>query len=175
MTITPQQAQQQLVRIGDPRAIQRAVRNALRRGANAIRKDAIARFRSQGVGRRIFGSRKFRQKHTKGLIGVSRARDRGDQVELEIYAKGMAAIQEEGGTTAAHTIKPGAFKLKGVPVLVFRVPSGLVITSKAVQHPGATHPRMPHLKPAIEKGIPDVSREIVAVMDAHVDKAMRVA
>jgi len=165
MAITPQQAQQQLVRMGDPRAIRRALKNALRRGANAVRKDAVARFRSRGVGRRIFGSRKFRQKDAP--ISVGRARDRGDEVELDITAKGFAAIQEQGLRTAAHVIVP-----KNAPKLVFRVPGGLVITDK-VNHPGAMHPRMPSVEPAIEKGAPEITREIIAAVDGHVDQALR--
>lgn len=172
-TITHDQARAQLVRMGDPRAIKRALTNALRRSATKIRTESIRRFRSQGIGRRIFGTRKFRKKDSKGLIGVSRARDRGEHVELDIYAKGMAGIQESGGRTAAHTIKPGAFRLNGVPVLVFRVPGALVITANPVQHPGATHPRMPHLEPALARGSADATREIQQAMEGHLDRALR--
>jgi hypothetical protein len=167
VTITPEQARQQLVRMGDPRAIKRVLTNALRRTATGIRKGSMTRFRSRGVGRRIFGTKKFRMKHSKGLLSVSRARDRGTHVELDVTAKGFAAIQESGGRTAPHVIKA-----KNAPLLVFRVPGGLV-KAKEVQHPGATHPRMPHLGPAVREGTTVGTREIEAAMEGHIDRALR--
>lgn len=171
MTITPKQAQVQLQRIADPRALRRVVTNAFRRSANGIRKDAIARLRGRGIGRRLFGSKKFKQKDA--LIKVGRARAKGDDVALEISARGIAAIQETGGRFAPHDIKPGGFQINGVPVLVFRVPGRLVVTPNLVKHPGATHPRMPALEPAIEKGKPAVTREILAAVDGHINQALR--
>lgn len=165
MAITPKQAQQQLVRMGDPKAIRRALTNAFRRGGNKVRVDAIRRFRSRGVGRRIFGGRKFKQKDA--LISLGRVRGRGESVEMDLTAKGFAAIQEQGGTTKPHVIKP-----KNAPLLVFRVPGGFVMT-KLVNHPGARHPRMPSVEPALEKGAPGITEEIRAAVSGHIDHALR--
>lgn len=166
MAITPEQARRQLVRVGDPRAIKRLLSDELRRGAREIRKRGLAGFRSRGVGRRVFGAGEIGRQHAKGL-GVSRVRDRGDHVELDVYAKGLAAIQEEGGRMAPHVIEA-----KNAPNLVFRVPGGLVVT-KRVQHRGATHPRMPSVGPAVEKVTPEITREIERAMEGHLDRALR--
>jgi hypothetical protein len=171
MAITPKQAQQQLIRMGDPRAIRRALTNAFRRGGGRVRADAIRSFRSRGIGRRIFGGKKFKQKDA--MISLGRVRGHGDSVQMDITARGFAAIQEIGGTTRPHVIAPKNFAPRGVPLLVFRVPGALVITSKPVHHPGSRMPRIPSLAPALERGAPMIGDEIRRALDTHIDGALR--
>jgi hypothetical protein len=163
--ITPAQAADQLRKMANPRPLHREVANAFRRGARRIEKRAEDRFTTRGVGRRLFGRKKA---GARKLFSVSRVKTQGGVLSAEITVKGLAAIQETGGVTRPHLIKPGKFLLKGVPVLVFRTPRGLVITSKPVRHPGAMHPAIPSLAPEFEAGIPDVTREVEAAVEKHV-------
>ena len=131
----------------------------LDRGLGAARGLAINAFIRRGVGRRIFGQK------TRGalaLIKVVPAKMRGGTYVGTLQARGLAAIQDAGGRTAPHLIKP-----KNKKFLVYRTKAGVLhVTDKPVMHPGAQHPAMPFLNEAIAKAAP----RIQVLIDREIQK-----
>jgi hypothetical protein len=161
-------------RLSDRKAIGRALRAALLRTGRRIQKASLRRFRSRGIGRAIFGSEKFRAKHAKGLyVTLGKVNQRADgSVDTVVRAKGLAAIAEEGGRFKPHVIVPRraprlVFKAAPAP-LVAKSVDGFVFATK-VQHPGATHPRMPHLAPSVEEDRAQARQDIADAMNRLID------
>lgn len=122
----------------------------LEQGLGSARAGAINAFIRRGVGRRIFGQKAG---GAAGLIKVLPARKVGQRYVGTLQARGMAAIQDQGGRTSPHTIAP-----KNKRFLVYRTKAGVLhITDKPVQHPGAQHPAMPFLQQAIASAAPRVA------------------
>lgn len=131
----------------------------LEHGLGAARASAINAFIRRGVGRRIFGQK---VKGAVGLIKVLPARKLGGRYVGTLQARGMAAIQDQGGRTSPHTIAP-----KNAKFLVYRTKMGVLhITDKPVQHPGAQHPAMPFLNAAIAQAAP----RIATLIDREIQK-----
>lgn len=129
-----------------PRHIQAGMIRALRRTGTAVQAAAVELFRRQGVGRSVFGKKAV---GARKIIRRSKLRIYSDgSLGLPIKAYGLAEIQETGGRTKPHVIKP---KLK--KILKFGIAGGFgfggdAVFAKEVQHPGATHPAMPFLERA---------------------------
>lgn len=122
--------------------IDRAALNAARRTVTYWRSLTMTGIRSKGVGRAIF------EKKAQGLkviIKRDRTRQEGDAFLGGLRLRGMAAMQEIGGKTAAHLIV--AKRARG-GLLGFLGPNGHVITPKSVHHPGSRIPAMPSAGPA---------------------------
>ena len=135
-------------------AMQRTIRNAFRRGANRIGADAKKRFRGRGVGR-------IWAKRVKGLpISVGRARITEGSAEIDITAKGLAALQETGGRTKPHAIKP-----RSVKALAFSA-GGKHVFARSVRHPGSQIARIPSVDQALDAGAGKVMDEIERAVDA---------
>jgi hypothetical protein len=111
-----------LARIGDDKEITRVASNSIRRGARKIRSETIKQERTRGVLRTIFAKK---ASGLQKLISVSRVKKDGAALEIRVTVKGLAQIQETGGTIRPHVI-PKAFGRTG-----------------SVQHPGARHPQIP--------------------------------
>lgn len=122
----------------------------LETGLASARAAAINRFISRGVGRRVFGQK---VKGAVGLIKVTPARMFGGRYVGALQARGLAAIQDQGGRTSPHTIAP-----KNAKFLVYRTKAGVLhVTDKPVHHPGAQHPAMPFLNEAIAGAAPRIA------------------
>jgi hypothetical protein len=123
--------------------VTRANANAIRRGQTHWRNLTINHFKTRGVGRSIWGKAEARGKNVnKDLrLIVKRMRVRsegGDSFSGGLTLKGLAAIQEKGGKTAAHTIKA-----KNAPTLAFLDRSGRLVRPIEVSHPGSNIPAVP--------------------------------
>jgi hypothetical protein len=125
-----------------PKQIHGAMRRAIRRTGTSVQRDAIEMFRQRGVGRRIFGQK---PSGARKLIGRGKLRVRPDELEQPIVFKGLAALQERGGRTKAHGIKP-----KNKRMLRFFL-SGKPIFALSVRHPGGTLPAIPVAAKAAER------------------------
>lgn len=133
----------------------------LEQGMHSARGAAINRFTRQGVGRRIFG---VKASGAAGLIKVLPARMSGGNFVGILQARGLAAIQDQGGRTAPHKIAP-----KNKKFLVYRTNAGVLhITDKPVLHPGAQHPAMPFLSQSITGAAP----RIATLIDREIQKLM---
>jgi hypothetical protein len=139
---------------------------ALEKRANEARKETVRGFVSRGVGKGIFG------RNDKGawkLITVAPPKIQGDTASVKITLKGFAALQEAGGRTRPHIIRPKRAKL-----LAFGVAGGFgfggdMVFTKLVHHPGATVPKHESLRPAVEKvlvaALGDIQRDIAALWE----------
>lgn len=169
MALTPSQATAQLARLADQRALAELRAKALKDLVVAIAKRSKESARQRGVIRRLFARR---ASGLDVLFRVSGATERKrllrkSVTEVSLEIRGLAAIQETGGTTRPHVIKP-----KNAPKLVFRAAGRLVVTDK-VDHPGATHPRIPSAADAFEQAERDGAAAIQDAMDAHINQALR--
>jgi hypothetical protein len=166
MPITPQQAAAQLRQIGNPRLLDRAVSNAFRKGGRRIRTDAIRRARGRGILRTLFARKPA---GLSKLVTLGRVRRAGGVLQMDLTAKGLAGIQEAGGMIRPHVIKP-----KLATVLKLKVPTGLGFVTGPVRHPGARHPRIPFVEPALQAGMHGVTEEIRRAVDQeHIEPALR--
>jgi hypothetical protein len=122
--------------------------NALRRTVRRGRQAAQKKLSSRGIGRALWG--KGRKKSSRTLKGVGhpvlktiRVKTTGGSMRSGIQARGIAAmIEEGGGRTAAHIIKPvlaKALQLKE---------TGVIIRDQ-VKHPGSRIPHEPFLNAAL--------------------------
>jgi hypothetical protein len=139
---------------------------ALERRMNDARKETVQGFVSRGVGRGIFG------RNNKGawqLVTVEPPKIQGDTASVKITLGGFAALQERGGRTRPHIIRP-----KRAKRLAFAVAGGFgfggdLVFAKLVHHPGATVPKHESLRPAVEKvlvgAIEDIRRDLAALWD----------
>jgi len=125
----------------------------LEQGLYTARAEAINNFTRRGVGRAVFA------KNTRGALGLIKvipAKLRGNSYVGTLQARGLAAIQDQGGRTSPHTIKP-----KRAKFLVYRTNAGVLhITDKPVLHPGAQHPTMPFMQAATSNAAPRVAQLI---------------
>lgn len=151
---TPEGFAQALEQFGA--SIMPAVLRAANRVKAVPRSIALAKFRSQGVGKGIFAPK------GGGYLLRARAIARGSQVVIAVEARGFAALQEQGG----HTKPPrkGAIYPANRKALRLKVPSiGDVIVASA-RHRGARIKRQPFLEAAMiasqERVRQELDREI---------------
>jgi hypothetical protein len=90
-------------------------------------------------------------------------------VRGDVFTRGVpyARIQEEGGTTRAHTIVP-----RVASVLAFEGPAGLVF-AKRVNHPGSNIPARPYASLALSQmrgEFSDGMRQVVATAIGDMNK-----
>jgi len=82
--------------------VMKALGNAFRRELRRTRSDALARFRSTTIGRRL------PRRDSAGLVALSRVRREDGGLVATLSAKGMAGLVETGGRTGPHRVRhPG--------------------------------------------------------------------
>lgn len=79
-----------------------------------------------------------------------------------------AAIHERGGTTRPHTIEAKKGKL-----LSWMDKTGVRRFARRVRHPGSRIPARPYLFPALEKSLPQISKQIGVAVEVAFEKALR--
>lgn len=122
-----------------PQRIRAGMNRALRRTGTAVQGTAVEVFRSRGIGRRIFGRKAA---GARKIITRSKLRGDPDFVIQPVKLKGLAAIQEAGGVTRPHLIRPKNKKrlaINGKPIM------------GSVLHPGSRMPAMPIGSRAIDR------------------------
>lgn len=136
-------------------AVAQIIRPSLERRANDARREAVRAFVSRGIGRGIFG------RNDSGawkLITLSPTQMSNDGLSLTLKAGGLAGMQETGGRTRPHIIKP-----KRAKVLAFAV-AGEMAFAKIVNHPGGTVKQYPALRPAAEKIVAQVLADVAPAL-----------
>lgn len=135
------------------------VKRALRRMGTRVQRAMVERFRQRGIGRQLFGRK---ASGARKMIKRSRLRETALDLVQPVEISGLAALQERGGTTAGHTIRP-----RRAPLLVFRV-SGRPIFATKVDHPGSHMPAIPFA----EKAASDTRGEFGGEIAKEVRKAL---
>lgn len=147
------------------REVLRVAQNAFRRTARHIRKEIVDNSRKRGILRRLYGRKR---KDLNRSLKLSRVRRHRDDYEAPLSStSGLMAIQELGGRFKPHEIRP-----KNAPKLVFVTHGRLVVTSK-VNHPGATHPKMPVFWPAVQESGPRLRAETAQAIADHLRSSLR--
>lgn len=154
---------QRLGRMGNEKQIARVATNAIRRGARRIAAATRKEMKGRGVVQRVFrgdadGLGKLVHAHRPEVVGGI--------IQCKITVKGLAAIQETGGRTAAHSIGP-----KTAGKLAFVTHGRLVVTPNPVMHPGATHPKMPVFGAQFQAGQASTLEDVRASFEAFITKA----
>lgn len=161
--LTPAQAAVALKTLG-PMIKLRALR-PFGKALSAGRKDAIAGYRSRGIGRNIW--RKRQRESSKPPLILKRNRVRlsrtGGGFIGGYTAKGMAGLIELGGQTEKHLLRPKKGKY-----LVFEGRSGTVFW-KGGTHPGGPVKANPALHTAMEK----VGAVMVPLLDKTIKEVSR--
>lgn len=133
----------------------RAIVNGIRRGMTYARSLAVKSFMATGIGRGIFGhGRKKDTKAVKLIINRMKVRQAGTRIEAGLSVKGVAALQEKGGRTKAHPIRPRRGRF-----LAFSV-GGRDVFVPQVQHPGSRIVRAPFAEPAMRRALPRINQEV---------------
>jgi len=91
--------------------------------------------------------------------------DDGQRVVVRVFSNGdvrYAAIQEFGGRTPAHDIRP--VKAKALAFLM----GGRTVFARIVHHPGSTIPARPYLGPAMAQMGPRIIAELKAAAVAAI-------
>lgn len=136
----------------------RDISNAMRRVIRRARTQALDRgSQLPGVLHAVF------EKDRSGLrklVKTIRVRRSGETFESGLEVKGLAALAENGGRTAAHRIVPKLARL-----LVWQGPAGLVF-AREVRHPGGRVPKTPFVRPQIERSAEAMKVEVETALDA---------
>ncbi len=123
------------------RRVPAAMGRALRRVGTAVQGEMIKLSRERGVMRRVFGKK---ASGARKLISKRKLRTVGDGIEQPIKIVGLAAIQEQGGRTAPHRIRPSRGNLLVIGGKPIFAPDG-------VQHQGANMPAFPFADRAAQR------------------------
>lgn len=142
-----------------PRELRAGAARALRRTGTAVQSSAIDLFRSRGVGRRIFGAKPA---GVRKLITRSRLRTRHGVLEQPITMKGLAAIQEKGGSIGAHEIRA-----KNKKSLAFQWTGGSFF-ARSVWHDATRYPAIPYANRAVAMNVgklrEEIDKELASIM-----------
>lgn len=148
---------QHLKLIASERELIRVAGYAFRRTAPHIRSEMVDKGRSRGVLRSVFGGNRRRRVGLNRAIKLHRVKKVAGDFQAKLNTLGGAGalvdIQETGGRFRPHVIAPST-----APKLAFRVDGRLIVTSQ-VQHPGATHPRIPVFWPAVRESAVRLRKE----------------
>lgn len=158
--MTPEEAKADIARLKG-KTLDKVLTNALRRTARRVKADAIKDIGSRGIGRRIWGKK---PSGLKKLLKVERVRFDGAKLTVDLVSKGIPAMIESGGRTAAHDIKAQRRGPKGKRLLSFRAAGGAGAVPE-VRHPGSNIPQRPWISPAITKNEAQGAREIEAALN----------
>jgi hypothetical protein len=118
------------------------------------------------VARRVFGKKRS---GIRVLIKRLPVKVVGNHIFGGLRLRGLIALQEEGGSTRPHVIRP---KLKRA--LMFQGARGTVFTRLPIHHPGGRLPRLPIVTQRMERSEPLFRGEIdVAHRDLITEKLGR--
>src|SRR3954471_20440847 len=115
-----------------------AVLRAAKRTAPIPRAIAIAKFKARGIGHGLFGKGARGAKWNAAVLIRMKVVPQGRSVVMAMELRGFAAMQELGGRTKAHEIRP-----KNGKALKLKIPSQGAIIRRSVHHPGSRIPRIP--------------------------------
>jgi hypothetical protein len=168
----------------------------MRFGFGAAKRIAVGRFRRRGVGRRVFGKK---GSGAMPLFKVMPIRRRGTAFVGGIEVRGLAALQEAGGATAPHVIRPatkkvlrfeggrgGAMSMSQRPSPAFIGPvtpsrvrltapqaafvgPGQAAFARIVRHPGGKLPRIPVVQDSIESAAQIMADRVQVEIVKHLD------
>lgn len=164
---TPEGFADALVQFG--KEIERPIKNTIRRGLHRARNRAGADFRTRGIGHSIWGGHvtKGGKVAVRAYFKRTGVKKRGDVFVGGLWATGLPALQEVGGRTKAHLIRPTRAKR-----LVWATPEG-IFSAAQVHHPGGKLPAYPVLKRAIEAEAPAIHVELgVEIQKLVAEKGM---
>lgn len=133
---------------------------AIRRTSTTWRSLTVAGIRSRGVGRALWAKKST---SLRPIVKRMRVQKVGDGFTSGIVLSGLAALQEDGGRTKAHIIKPWRASR-----LAFVGPKGHLISPVSVKHPGSRIPAMPSAAPAV----PAVEADLAVQLDKEYQKAV---
>lgn len=141
----------------------------MRRYTSEVRKEAREAYRNTQVGRKLW--KKSKQYGAPALVLKTMRAQLNRSARTwtgGIVVKGMAAILEQGLSTAPHTIKA-----RQSPYLVFRTRTGNVIRAKSVSHPGSKFRKYAVINRAQRKTLPAVQAEMETVISRLLSERFR--
>jgi len=119
-----------------------------------IRKEARTGYRGTSIGKKLWGRGRRTGSPTLSLKTIRAALSRSERAWVGgIKIKGMAAIMEQGGSTAPHIIRP-----RTAAYLYFPSPGGGLIRASSVRHPGSRIRRYPVIERAQKRTLPEVKK-----------------
>lgn len=163
------------IKLPDPRVLIKLKGNAVRRAASRARTRAASKFRTLGIGRRVFSN--MSSKVSRDMFGVSRLVDDGQQLSVDVKAKGMAALQELGQATRPHLISAESARraefrqsrpasmgpVDARPRLAFMGRGG-VIRPFTVNHPGGVMKRYEVIPHELDTALLELDRDVAQIM-----------
>lgn len=150
-----------------PREIRAGLIRALRRTGTAVQATAIEEAIKRGVMRRVFGKK---SSGARKIIRRSKLRIRDGAIEQPITVTGLAAIQERGGRTEPHIIKPKLRKVLKFGIAGIAGFGGDAVFATEVNHPGGNHPAMPFLERAAARHMSRFREEVEVELAKAVGK-----
>jgi hypothetical protein len=139
------------------------VKNALRRGARRVKTRGIRRLAKKGIAHSIWGKKR------SGLnraVKVGRAEESGQGWSVDIEAKGIPALVEEGGQgKGPYPIKARRPARNGRKLLSFRGSGGRGIADGSVTHPPLRVAKDPWLSPSLDEESPSIERDLEFSLD----------
>lgn len=100
-----------------PELIKKETLNAVRRGTRFVRNEVHGEYIKRGIGRALYEGRGTRILGGSSLAtiikqGRTKYSKDGETIETSVYAKGTAALVQQGGSTKPHEIKPSLDKFR---------------------------------------------------------------
>lgn len=148
---------------GFVRQLGRVQADGLRRGLSTAREEALRAFQGRGIGRTLFRTDRGQGERLVTLEDV-KATEGG--AEGGIKLSGLAALQEAGGRTKAHTIAP-----KRTTVLRF-AEGGSILFRSTVRHPGSRVQGVPFAEPALLRAEPAMASDMDAALQSAADRML---
>jgi hypothetical protein len=163
---TPEGYAAALARFGD--SLRPAILRAAKRSIRIPAAIAMQKFRKDGIGRAIFG-RGFGRQGTRGLMRT-KVVQQGSLVVMALELRGFAALQETGGRTNAHIIRP-----KHGKALKLKVPSVGIVVRREVHHPGSRIKRIPFAVEAMVAAAPRIQAALDREICVFTSNGVRIA
>ncbi len=153
------------------KGVRKALLPPMRKGISRLRKDVIRDIKGTSLGRALWVRKKKDRYGIPPLILEIEPRSRWSNTErawvVGLKLKGMAVIQEEGGRTSPHVIRPKRSKF-----LAFES-GGETIFARRVQHPGSKIRKRAIFVPKFEKRMPKIIEEVGDAYQALAEKSLR--
>ena len=143
-------------------SVVKAFKKATSRARSATRRD----IKRTSLGKKLWARGK--KGGPKLSIGKAKITREGKGLVSQFTVKGMAAIIEQGGKTAAHTIKArsgGGLSFPGTNAF-----AGRIIKAEEVRHPGSIVRREESIKPAVERALETFEGELAQAMETHANR-----
>jgi hypothetical protein len=165
--------------------LDKPISRGIRAGLSYARNVAIKRFSERGLGRTIFG---LDRSGVRPLVKIMPVRRRGDSWTGGLQVKGLMALQEVGGSTKPHIIRPSKAKvlrfeagraggnfigpMQPGPQRLSEGASSFIgpgrpIFAKEVRHPGGKLPAFPVIGDAMATAATFTQKRIDLEVDRH--------